>query len=583
MTLGSGPSRQGCWRCSLLRPIAIGAEGRVLWQALTDGGNTYVVVSVITDAPRVSGHRVLASTYMGIDESNPDWIDPELRGLPAAADGKAFLFYAECGAGELCYRRRLTPGIYRLAGRRVRRLARIENPVALAVQGRRFAFVTNSYRCCSYTPAWSHDGTRVAWVYHGSLWAIRGDGTGDRQLAAGVLPSHLPADDARRPSWSPDDARLVFDRNRPDERRLGQLKSLGVYRVDATGQGLKRLAAGSSPAWSPDGASIAFVRDKGVVSIRPDGTGTARLTAARRTTTGPLSWSPDSTRIAVSRGGDIYSVRADGGGETRLTATRAPEEQPSWSPDGTRIAYTAATGVWVVRADGSGAARLAANGSSPAWSPDSTRIAFIRDNAVWVVNADGTGARRLTRSGEDDTRPTSPQWAPGGGIVVGDYASDEGGQYPSDPGIRRVSPVDGKTERVAPVARSPVEVRDSVTGRLVRRFVIDGHARALALGADYVASVVDHRGSVRVEVHNLNGSLRKAVPVRASLWSISASGRTVIFATGRAIRRLDARTGIVSTLATGGRPPVAPTIEGRRVVWAENVRSGARIRAVTVP
>src|SRR5215207_11604955 len=44
VTLGSRPSRQGCWRCSLLRPIAIGADGRVLWQAVTDGGNTYSVV-----------------------------------------------------------------------------------------------------------------------------------------------------------------------------------------------------------------------------------------------------------------------------------------------------------------------------------------------------------------------------------------------------------------------------------------------------------------------------------------------------------------------------------------------------------
>ena len=579
--MGAVQSIRGCWRCSLLQPVAVGAGGRVLWQEVTDGGNTYIVVSVITDAPRAARQRVLASTYMGIAESNPDWISPEPRGLPAAADGNAFLFYADCGGGELCSRRRLAAGIYRLAGRRLRRLARVSNPVALAVNGRRFAVVTNSHRCCSYTPAWSHDGTRVAWVYHGSVWTIRGDGTADRQLAAGVLPSHLPAEDARRPSWSPDDARLVFDRNRRDERRPWQLKSLGVYRVDATGRGLKRLAAGSSPAWSPDGASIAFVRDNGVVSIRPDGTGTARVTAARRATAAPLSWSPDSTRIAVSRGGDIYSVRADGGGETRLTATRASEAQPSWSPDGTRIAYTAAAGVWVVRADGSGATRLAANGSSPAWSPDSTRIAFIRDNAVLVVNADGTGVRRLTRSGNDDTRPTSLQWAPGGGILVGDYVSGDG-QYPSNPGIRRVSPVDGKTERVAPVARSRVELRDTVTGRLVRRFVIDGHARALALGADYVASLVDHGGSLRLEVHDLNGRLRRAVAVPVSVRTLSASGLNVVFAAGRAIRRLAVRTGAVSTLATARRVPVGPTIEGNRVVWAENGRGVARIRAVAL-
>jgi hypothetical protein len=65
--------------------------------------------------------------------------------------------------------------------------------------------------------------------------------------------------------------------------------------------------------------------------------------------------------------------------------------------------------------------------------------------------------------------------------------------------------------------------------------------------------------------------------------SVSAAGRNVVYAAHRAIRRLDARTGAVSTLATARRAPVGLTIEGRRVVWAENVRGGARIRTVAAP
>jgi Tol biopolymer transport system component len=579
--VGAVQNIRGCWRCSLLRPVAVGAGGRVLWQEVTDGGNTYIVVSVITDAPRAAGQRVLASTYMGDNEGDPDWISPEPRGLPAAADGKAFLFYADCGGGELCYRRRLAAGIYRLAGRRLRRLARVTNPVALAVSGRRFAVVTNSFRCCNFEPAWSHDRTRVAWVYRGNLWTVSADGTGDRQVAARVLPPPFPADTARRASWSPDDSQLVFDRSQRSERFPWRLKSLGVYRVNANGKDVKRLAAGSAPAWSPDGTRIAFLRGDRVVSTRPDGTGTATLTSQARPTAPPLSWSPDSTRVAVSRGGDIYSVRADGAGEARLTATRRSEAEPVWSPDGTRIAYTAAGGIWIMNPDGSGSTRLAADGGSPAWSPDSGKLVFVRDYAVWVVNANGTGVHRLTASKLESSRPQAPQWSPGTDIVVGDY-SDNAGIYPSDPGIRRVSPVDGKVQKIAPVPRSPVEVRRTAAGRVVSRFVIEGHVRALALGPDYVASVIDHSGSLRLEVHDLNGRLRKAVAVPASVRTLSASSLTVVFAAGRAIRRLDVRTGAVSTLATARRLPVGPTIEGKRAVWAENGRGVATIRAVTL-
>jgi Tol biopolymer transport system component len=513
-----------------------------------------------------------------MDYGNPDWSDPEPGGLPMAADGKAMLFYADCHADQRCYPDDFKPGIYRLVGRRSTRLARVENPAALAVSGRRFAVVTNSLRCCNSTPVWSHDGTRLAWIYHGNLWTIRADGTGDRQLVAGMEPSWAP-DDARRPSWSPDDARLVFERT---EANKGRLRSLGVYRVDATGGGLRRLAVGTAPAWSPDGTRIAFVRGRGVFAIKPDGTGATRLTATARATAGPLSWSPDSTRIAVSRGGDIYSLRADGAGETRLTTSRRPEAQPAWSADGARIAYVDGSTIAVVNADGSGATRLPSPGGySPAWSPDSKRIAFVRQRALWVVNADGSVQRRLTPANQ---YLHSPQWAPGSTIVVGDsYGDREPRGYPPRPGIRLVSPVNGEATKIAPVLRSPVQIRDALTGRLIKRFTIDGHARAIALGPDYVALLVDHEPGARVELYNLNGRFRTAAAVSSSVRTVSAAGRTVVFATGHLIRRLDARTGAVTTLATARRTPVGPTIEGRRVVWAENGRGAARIRAVTAP
>lgn len=559
--------------------IALSADGRVLWQGLAGAGNTFLSIDLFTAALRDPRSRLVTPTYFQREESNPDYVDPGL--LPMAADGKAILFYASCEAGGICTGSPRPPAIYRLVGRRSRRLARIASPAGLAVRGRRFAVVTNSPRCCNFTPAWSHDGTRLAWIYHGNLWTVRAGGTGDRQLAAAVSPPHWTSDDVRRPSWSPDDGQLVFEGTDARGRRGV------VYHVNATGGGLRRLAAGTAPAWSPDGTRIVFVRGTGVFAIKPDGTGATRLTQTARATAGPLSWSPDSTRIAVSRGGDIYSVRADGSGETRLTSSRRSETQPAWSPDGARIAYVDGSMIAVVNADGTGATRLtkASEGDrSPAWSPDSNRIAFVRvdldQGALWVMNADGSGQRQLIPA---TSYVDSPQWAPGGSfIVAGDWYSGSG-NWPQDPGIRLVSPVDGKARKIAPLPHSPVEIRDARTGRLIKRFTIQGHAHATALASGYVALVVDHEPGVRIELYNLNGSLRTAAAVSSSVRILSAAGRTVVFATGHVIRRLDARTGAVTAFATARRTPVGLTIEGHRVVWAENSRGVARIRTVTAP
>jgi WD40-like Beta Propeller Repeat len=373
--------------CGLDTSFALSADGRVLWQGLLEEGNTYFSIDLFTAALRDPRTRLVTHTYFE-KITSPDYFR-DSEPLPMAADGNAILFYARCDGSGICTGRLHQPAIYRLVGRRWRRLARIDDrqtvgaslntgPAGLAVKGHRFALVTNSLRCCNFTPAWSHDGTRLAWIYHGDLWTIRADGTGDRQLATGVSPPWWSPDPARRPSWSPDDARLVFERRQWED---GRVRSRGVYRVDATGGGLRRIASGTAPAWSPDGTRIAFVRGKAVFSINPDGTGARRLTATARVTAGPLSWSPDSTRIAVSRGGRLYSVRADGGGETRLTGSRRRETQPAWSPDGARIAYVDGSAIAVVNADGSGATRLTRSSEgdrSPAWSRDSRRIAFVR-------------------------------------------------------------------------------------------------------------------------------------------------------------------------------------------------------------
>jgi Tol biopolymer transport system component len=565
---GSGCARGG-------GAVSLGSDGRVLWQAAESEGNTELVIDLFTASQHARTARRLAQLSISEDRGDPDDYFGTNDWLAAAADGKTILVYALCDSGGCGSRepRARPPAIYRLFNGRLKRLVKVTSPAALAVGGRRFALVTNTPRCCSFTPVWSHDGKRLVLIYDGGLWTIRADGTEARQLATEGL----------HPSWSPDDARIVFDHVGADRQR-------GVYRVDAAGGELQRLAAGASPAWSPDGATVAFVRGQEVYAIKPDGTGERKLTAAASPTTGPLSWSPDSTRIAVARGGDIYSVRADGMGETRLTTSPHPEGTPAWSPDGTKIAYAdssqSSQGIYAVNANGTGVTRLTSPGSSddssPSWSLDSSRIAFVRLSGfgeLRVVNAAGGGERGLGGDFWD-----SPQWSPDGStIAVGDLDHNKHPEgRSSNPGLRLVSPTTGKARKITP-NRSNVEFFDVATGRPTKRFTIDGRAKGIAFGSGYVALLVDHEPGLRVELYDLNGGLRTAAAVPPSVRTVSAAGHNVVFAAGRVIRRLDARSRAVAGLTTARRMPVGLTIEGHRVVWAENTAGRSRVRAVIAP
>jgi Tol biopolymer transport system component len=548
--------------------VSLASGGRVLWQALAGHGNTELDIDLFRATPRAPAERLVAGFEMSYDATNPDDYWQTHGWLAAAADGETILVY---GYRDIGGYHRESPAIYRLVGGRLRQLVKVKSPAGLAVRGSRFAVVTNSPHCCSFTPIWSHDGKRLAWIYDGGLWTIRADGTEARQLAA----------QASHPSWSRDDARIVFDHGADRQR--------GVYRVDAAGGDLRRLAAGTSPAWSPDGSAIAFVRGQHVYAINPDGTGERKLTTATRPTTGPLSWSPDSTRIAVARGGDIYSVRVDGAGQTRVTTSPHPEGTPAWSPDGTKIAYVGSPRpdgwgtIYVVNEHGTGVTRLSPTGSayyrSPSWSPDSSRIAFVdADGAFWVVNAGGGGARQLGGNLWD-----SPQWSPDGStIAVGDSDRNTGVCCSNHPGLWLVSATTGKARKITP-NRSTVEVREVATGRPTNRFTIDGRAKAIAFGSGYEALLVDHEPGLRIELYDLNGRLRTAAAVPASFRTVSAAGNSVVFAAGRVIDRLDARSGAVTQLTTASRAPVGLTIEGHRVVWAENAAGRSRVRAVTAP
>ena len=193
------------------------------------------------------------------------------------------------------------------------------------------------------------------------------------------------------PAWSPDGTRIAFLGRVPE---TGDTGDGSIFVMNADGSGVKRLtksiSAVAPPAWSPDGTRIVFTtRDFEIYVVNADGSGEANLTNNADWDVYP-AWSPDGTRIAFVSDRDddieIYVMNADGSGATTLTHIPARDDWPAWSPDGSRITFTSRRGddidIYVMNADGSGVTRLTEHSAFdglPAWSPDGTRIAFTSD------------------------------------------------------------------------------------------------------------------------------------------------------------------------------------------------------------
>ncbi len=137
-------------------------------------------------------------------------------------------------------------------------------------------------------PAWSPDGTTIAWMdfmedspvygHHAyGLSLINPDGSNLRQLV-----THFPNVDEGGGglSWSPDGTRLVFWLRVPDPSPTGMITGLDpgpgdIWVINADGTGLRRITTGADdrwPSWSPDGARVAFVHNGALYTMNSDGT-----------------------------------------------------------------------------------------------------------------------------------------------------------------------------------------------------------------------------------------------------------------------------------------------------------------------
>jgi dipeptidyl aminopeptidase/acylaminoacyl peptidase len=227
------------------------------------------------------------------------------------------------------------------------------------------------------SPELSPDGRTVAYTvrqtnwddntYDTQIWLADVGSGATRQLTAGKKSSQSPA-------WSPDGSRIAFVSDRTDKRQIYLIDPRGGEAEPLTSldDGIDRFE------WAPDGKTIAYTatdpksaaakdRDKKygeflvveqdyrmtqlyVIDVATRVTRT--LTSGGAFTVGDFSWSPDSRSIAfdhrinpaLANGGsaDISIVTVSDASVRKLVTQEGPDTNPVWSPDGSRIAFQTA-------------------------------------------------------------------------------------------------------------------------------------------------------------------------------------------------------------------------------------------------
>lgn len=288
-------------------------------------------------------------------------------------------------------------------------------------------------------PAWSPDGTQIAFRRHHSIWLMDASGDSQQRLVQGFSPA-----------WAPDGQHLSYACG-PEREDLCVLDlSSHVATVVAPHDADWKFVKNS--AWSPDGSWIALTRVSNdgdpftlfrqLFRVHPDGTGLEGI--PNTSTTGDMpAWSPDGQTILYTErydgrngagSGNLWSIRPDGSDRTKVTRSQGTEQDATWSPDGSRIAldseghrYPNMTGIWVMRPDGTSPTFVVRGGRSPSWRPNLTtaakaapdaspasgwRIAYVAASDLgfdlFTVRPDGTGRRRITSQG----LVHSPTWSP---------------------------------------------------------------------------------------------------------------------------------------------------------------------------
>ncbi len=322
-------------------------------------------------------------------------------------------------------------------------------------------------------PALSPDGSEIAFVQGGDVWAVPAAGG-----AAHLLVSH--AANESRPLYSPDGTRLAFvsDRAGSDDLYVLDLASGAVTRV-TFGDGGESL-----DAWSPDGRWLYFTSgDQDIGGMTdvfrvPAAGGTPMAVVNRKNVPEYFAApSPDGRTIAIDavarmgfsqwwRHGHAHIDEAevwlvtDAGGASAPGAAGAAGARPTY----TRLTEPGTKNLW------------------PMWTPDGSAVVFMSDRDgnenLWERPVGGGAARQLTRF--TGGRVLWPSMSRDGRAVV----------FERDFSIWRMDLPDGQPQKVA------VELRGAAQGPTVEHVAMTDDFGDLALSPDGKKLAFVARGDV---------------------------------------------------------------------------------------
>jgi TolB protein len=231
------------------------------------------------------------------------------------------------------------------------------------------------------------------------------------------------------PAWSPDGTRLAFS---VYNRHSDNVKNIDMYEIAFKTGALRLLSnrkgINSGAAYSPDGTKIAYTMshtgNPEIHLLDLETRETTQITRSIGFDVDP-NFSPDGRMLAIvsSRAGKpmIYTVNLSNPSEVkRLTYAGSYNATPSWSPDGKKLAFAGWIDrhfdLFLIAADGGKIERLTkdeGNNEDPYYSPDGNFLVFSSSRAggknIYLMGVDGGNLKRLTFGMGNCT---TPKWSP---------------------------------------------------------------------------------------------------------------------------------------------------------------------------